>query len=286
MDSSTPQSLTPLDPPEPRSDREIRRRSLLEAQVPYLSMLRSPTTPSRSSGPGRLIDVASYNVHRWTGSTGGRRWSPELACAVVRELDANVIALQEVLRPFDEPDPLLRLVDDLNYHVAFVSTRIHRRGELGNAILSRWPMTGVFTIDLSYGRIERRSAVVAQFRDHEDAVSVVATHLALVDRTRERQVRSILDHRQLQGPVLLLGDMNAWRRCAASRHLEQVFEGQRQDPPRWPATFPSARPVMALDRVYARGGRVTRLRAHDSPAARRGSDHLPVIASVRLDHPA
>jgi endonuclease/exonuclease/phosphatase family metal-dependent hydrolase len=183
-------------------------------------------------------------------------------------------------------DPLLHLVDELQYHVAFVSTRIHRRGELGNAILSRWPMTGVFTIDLSYGRIERRSAVVAQFRDHEDAVSVVATHLALVDRTRERQVQSILDHRQLQGPVLLLGDMNAWRRCRATRQLEREFEVQREEPPRWPPTFPSARPVMALDRVYARGGRVTRIRAHDSPNARRGSDHLPVIATVRLDQPA
>jgi endonuclease/exonuclease/phosphatase family metal-dependent hydrolase len=41
---------------------------------------------------------------------------------------------------------------------------------------------------------------------------------------------------------------------------------------------------MALDRVYARGALVTGIRAHDSPAARRGSDHLPVIASLKLDN--
>jgi endonuclease/exonuclease/phosphatase family metal-dependent hydrolase len=38
--------------------------------------------------------------------------------------------------------------------------------------------------------------------------------------------------------------------------------------------------VLALDRIYARGVRVSRIRAHDSAAARRASDHLPVLAEV------
>jgi endonuclease/exonuclease/phosphatase family metal-dependent hydrolase len=50
----------------------------------------------------------------------------------------------------------------------------------------------------------------------------------------------------------------------------------------WPRTFPAARPVLALDRVYARGAQVSRMEAHASPAARRASDHLPVIAHLRV----
>jgi endonuclease/exonuclease/phosphatase family metal-dependent hydrolase len=278
--------MDPLHMRSPRAprlaDSLLRRRSLLVAQVPYLACVRSPATPSRPEGPGKHLEVATYNVHRWSGTSGGRNFAPELACEVVHELDADVVALQEVLRPFDRENPLVQLAEELHYHLAFVSTRIHRHGELGNAILSRWPMTGIFTIDLSFGRMERRSAVVAQFQDNSDAVAVVATHLALVDRTRRLQVDSILGHRHLQGPVVLLGDMNAWRRCKATRQLDAAL-AERHDNLRWPASFPSARPVMALDRVYARGARVAEVRAHASRAARRGSDHLPVVAQVELD---
>jgi endonuclease/exonuclease/phosphatase family metal-dependent hydrolase len=259
-----------------------QRRTPRVAPVPYLACVRAPERAPRIEGPGKTLEVATYNVHRWSGVAGGRRFAPELACAVVRELGADVVALQEVLRPFDRENPLVQLADELHYYLAFVSTRIHRQGELGNAILSRWPMTGIFTIDLSFGRIERRAAVVAQFQDHSEAVAVVATHLALVDRTRHLQVESILRHRHLQGPVVLLGDMNAWRRCRATRRLDAALT-QRHDNKRWPASFPSARPVMALDRVYARGARVAGLRVHATPAARRGSDHLPVVAQVELD---
>ena len=73
------------------------------------------------------------------------------------------VALQEVLRPFDEPDPLEQLAEALQLHLAFVTTRVHRRGEIGNAILSRWPITSVFSLDLSFSRVERRSAVAVQF---------------------------------------------------------------------------------------------------------------------------
>ena len=47
-------------------------------------------------------------------------------------------------------------------------------------------------------------------------------------------------------------------------------------------SFPAARPMLALDRVYARGARIVSLDAHQSAAARRASDHLPVIAHVEI----
>ena len=52
--------------------------------------------------------------------------------------------------------------------------------------------------------------------------------------------------------------------------------------PTQPATFPSAAPVFALDRVYSRGVEVLEVSAHVSRAAQRASDHLPVLARVRL----
>jgi endonuclease/exonuclease/phosphatase family metal-dependent hydrolase len=263
-------------------EAERERRENLGAAVPYLSLVRSPREhgPHREGVP-RTLRVATYNVHRWTGHNGRR--SPDAARAgfVISEVNADVMALQEVLRPFDGEDPLPAIADGLRLHLAFVTTRVHRRGELGNAILSRWPITSVFALDLSFSRLERRSAVAVQFMFGERPLTVVATHLALGDRTRHRQVRSILEHDRLQGPVVLLGDLNAWRHSRATRDLEEHWGAQHQEI-EWPPSFPAARPILALDRVYARGARIDAVEAHTSPAARRASDHLPIVAKIHL----
>jgi endonuclease/exonuclease/phosphatase family metal-dependent hydrolase len=259
--------------------------------TPHLCLLRAPPRVSRVGRTGREFVVATYNVHRWTGLNGRGRPDPARAGFVISALDADVIALQEVPRPLEGPDPVLRplegpdplqvLADALGFHVAFAATRVHKRGELGNAILSRWPLAGVLMIDLSFSRLERRVAVTAQFGRGEGRLYIVATHLALGDRTRHRQVRSLLDHPQLRDqPTVLMGDMNAWRRCRAMRALDD--ELRDHDNPKWPASFPSARPVLALDRIYSRGVRLVELAAHKSRAARRASDHLPIVARVRI----
>ncbi len=261
-------------------ERRAARRETLSAAIPYLAVVRAPRQLKAGRQIGNDLTVASYNVHRWAGINGVGPPDAARAGYVISELDADIVALQEVLRPFDAEDPLERLADALHLHLAFVATRVHRRGEIGNAILSRWPITSVFSLDLSFSRVEKRSAVAAQFHGEHGAISIVATHLALVDRTRKLQVDSILAHPQLQGPVILLGDMNAWRNCKATRALERELVGEREV--EWPRTFPSARPLLALDRVYARGATLQRIDAHTSAAAKRASDHLPVVARVRL----
>jgi len=252
--------------------------------VPYVAYVAPP--PGRAlghagDGPTTCFRVATYNVHRWTGLPGGTRYQPELAAEVLAELDVDVIALQEVLRPFARPDPLRRLAEQLGMHVAFSVSRVHKRGELGNAILSRWPLSSVFTTNLTVSRIERRSALAAEFHRDGASISIVATHLALIDRLRQRQVRALLEHPRLQGAVVLMGDMNAWRRCPATRDLDRELPSEHRNLA-WPPSFPATRPLLALDRIYARGARVVDLRAHRSPAARRGSDHLPIVARVEL----
>jgi len=265
-------------------DLDIAQRLLFAESVPYLGVVRAPAAPLSQHGFEQEFRVASYNVHRWTGLAGGNRFAPDKAMGVIRELEADMIALQEVLRPFRAQDPLEQLAEELRMHVAFVVTRVHRRGELGNAILSRRPITSVFSLDLTVGRLERRSAIATEFQDPERPFSIVATHLALVDRSRHQQVQALLRHPRLQGPVILLGDLNAWRRCRAMQELDRALSDEHQNLG-WPATFPASRPLLALDRVYARGAEVLEARAHTSQTARHASDHLPIVARVKLCNP-
>ena len=258
--------------------------SLLFPERPYLAEILAAPPGGPEPAPGEPLRIASYNVHRWAGVRGGRAYEPERAFEVLAELDADVIALQEALRPTGHADPLAEAARRLGLHLAFVVTRRHKRGELGNAVLSRVPLAGVQAIDLTFGRLERRAAVAVRLAGHD--LTIAATHLALVDRTRERQIRTLLDHPHLaSGAAVLVGDMNAWRPTAASRELDSAYAQQHHNAA-WPASYPSVRPVLALDRLYARGARVVRIEAHTSAAARRGSDHLPVVATVEVGRDA
>jgi len=276
-----------------RGLRDQAAERLVGTVAPHLCFVMSPRRPIRPVVMRDTLRIATYNVHRWQGGNG--RAEPDVARAgyVISELDADVIALQEVLRPFpdarsggafavlDGDDPLGRLCDELELHLAFAVTRQHRKGQLGNAILSRYPITAISVLDISYSRIERRGALAAHVGDEHRGIGVIATHLSLVDGTRHRQVQSLLEHAALSsGPAVLLGDMNAWRKCKGSLALDASFELHHNRD--WPASFPAGRPMLALDRIYTRQAEVLEVRHHDSPAARRASDHLPVVAEIRV----
>jgi endonuclease/exonuclease/phosphatase family metal-dependent hydrolase len=261
-----------------------RSRAAREARVPETLPVLSVVPADKTHAAARLgqeATVATYNVHRWTGVNGRSAIDPARAGFVISELDADVIALQEVLRPYDEEDPLTALCSALGLHFVYATTRIHKRGEQGNAILSRFPIETCSVLDISHSRIEKRGVLAAQFGDSERSFSVIATHLSLVDRTRARQVHSLLQHPELNsGPSVLLGDMNAWRKCKATRRLDDEFS--RHHNHKWPPSFPAPRPVLALDRIYSVNVEVKEVYAHNTPSSRRASDHLPVVARVRI----
>lgn len=262
-----------------REGRRLVEANRLRREAGHYTFVRNLGEDDEDARPRPYIDVATYNVHRWSGLSGGNRFRPELAKRVIGEIGADVIGLQEVLRPHGGHDPLLEIAEEQGYHVAFVCTRYHRRGDLGNAVLSRWPIASVFAMNLSFGRLEQRSALAAVIQTNSEDVAVVATHLALLDYTRRRQVQSLLQHPRLADTVVLLGDMNAWRRCSATRQLDREMAILHNNL-EWPASFPVQRPVLALDRIYARGARVEGLATYESDSARRASDHLPVVARV------
>lgn len=224
------------------------------------------------------IKVATYNVHAFVGRDGLR--NPLRIAAVLAEIDADIVALQEVeLGPGDADS--LRSASGGSLYELVEGVLLHdRQHPTGNVVLSRVPVRGVTRLDLEAGRREARGAIVVDLDLPAQPLRFVATHLGLRRGERRGQVRQILDHLDRRpGPVVLAGDMNEWR--PASAVLRAIRKRFGRSSAR--RSFPARRPLFALDRIFvAPPARLEELHLHGSPLARQASDHLPVWGRVAV----
>jgi len=225
------------------------------------------------------LTVATWNIHGAIGCDG--RYAPARIVDVLGEIDADVVALQEVASAQVHSDFLAGLEHETGYHVVAGLLRQRHGSDFGNAVLSRFPVRSVERLDLAIDDHEPRGALdVCLDIGLPLPIRVVATHLGLRPGERREQVRRILAvlEREPPHPTMLMGDLNEWYLWGRPlRWLRSHFRAM----PFAPRTFPSRRPVFALDRIWVSpGASVRRLANHSSALARIASDHLPLIAEV------
>ena len=224
------------------------------------------------------LRVATWNVH---GAVGlDRRCDAERIARAVGELDADVIALQEVWLPRGRTADFCALLADASgLHCTFAPTFEKRGQPFGNALLRRAPAVRDEVVDLAVDRREPRNAIDATLDMGGVHLRVVATHLGLAATERHVQAGWLAQRIRADGtPCIVLGDLNEWRAVGALAPLLDVVVG------RAPATFPSAFPLASLDRILAQPASVVRERhVPASPLARIASDHRPLVATIALD---
>lgn len=225
------------------------------------------------------LRVVTYNIHRGRGLDGADRL--DRIIGVLAEVDADVVALQEVLAP---QVPLL--AEATRMHVVFGQTRLLPQGPYGNVCLTRLPLVAHRSYSLTCRPFEPRGCLRADVDHGDGPLHVFNVHLGLRYGERIRQVRMlarILDRTALAGPRLLLGDFNEWFNGQASRLLRAEF-GHPCGRRRSFRTHPSVLPVFPLDRIYHDPAAVVeRVAVHRSRLARVASDHLPTYADLRLN---
>jgi len=247
-----------------------------EATRTRASVLVSERPPDAAA---RRLTVATYNVHGCVGSDG--RFDAERTARVLDELDADLIALQEVESfPVDGVLVLEFLAARTGLTPLAGPTMLRRGRHYGNALLTRLPVASERRIDLSVAGREPRGAIDARLAWNERTLQAVATHLGLAPRERRQQVERLLGALETSAAdfALLLGDFNEcalWGR--PSRRLRRYFSATPG-----PRTYPARCPLLPLDRIWARPrSALSGVRAHDSALARRASDHLPLVALLR-----
>ena len=227
------------------------------------------------------IKLATWNLHRCIGHDGVM--SPERCAAVLKEIDADVVALQEVeSRPGHALDALAYLARETGSRAIPGATLVTGDNHYGNALLTRLPVGEVRRHDLSVHRREPRAALDVDFELERCRLQLVATHLGLRPAERREQVRRLLPlfDSERRAPVVLAGDLNEWFLWGRPlRMLHRIFA---DTPPR--RTWPAHAPLFALDRVWVRPREcLYELAAHRSATARAASDHLPLTAQIRLE---
>jgi endonuclease/exonuclease/phosphatase family metal-dependent hydrolase len=219
--------------------------------------------------------VATYNVHRCVGRDG--RSDPARTLEVLRELDADVIALQELQwQPRDALHLLQEFALELGYVALAGPTLLQASGHYGNAVLTRLAVRATETLDLSVPGREPRGALDALLDSPGGTLRLLATHLGLRPYERRAQMRRLLARpRGAASATVLLGDLNEW--FLWGRPLRWLRARFGRTPA--PATFPARRPLLALDRIWVEPRALLgELRPHASPLARVASDHLPLRA--------
>jgi endonuclease/exonuclease/phosphatase family metal-dependent hydrolase len=246
------------------------------------------------------LRVVTYNVHRCRGIDG--RVRPARIAAVLREVDADVAALQEVLsvpEAGEEGNQAEYLARATGMHCQLGENRQMRGGAYGNVVLSRFPMTRVENYDLSVKGYERRGCLHIDVDVSETVLHIFNVHLGTDYLERRHQGRRLLGaeillNQRLNGPRLMLGDFNEWAPGLTTRllrsHLKSVDIRKHLKRAR---TYPGLMPFLHLDHIYHDEElELRKLTLHRSRKALVASDHLPLVADFRLDprnateHPA
>lgn len=236
---------------------------------------------------GTRLRLMTYNIHGCIGRAG--RYDEERILRVIEEADADIVALQEVYDEEPEDRCFLAKLEQSPYpEMVYGITLTHRsRGYYGNVLLSRLPLRQVDKLDISVKPYEPRGAIRVQAELDGKLLDLTATHFGLRREERIQQLAMLEKEWQRGGGkrserdriFCLMGDLNEWQpRGAILRRLNGMFG---RSP--YVGTFPAQLPGFALDRVYVRPREVVqRWAALRTGLARGASDHLPLVADLRV----
>jgi len=238
---------------------------------------------ARSMVAASVVCAVSYNIHQCVGLD--RRRDPRRIARVIRELEPDIVALQEVSSESNgrvESLQMKYLADQTGLQAIPGPTIVKHNSEYGNVLMSRYPVLDSRCLDISVPGREPRGAIDAAIEINGARVRVIVSHLGLRAKERHYQVDELLRmlKEQPRSPVLLMMDHNEW--WPLSPCLRALHDHLGKPPA--PGTFPSFAPILSHDRIWVKPQQaVITVERHATPLTRIASDHLPLKALIDID---
>ncbi|MDQ8732134.1 endonuclease/exonuclease/phosphatase family protein [Bradyrhizobium sp. LHD-71] len=241
------------------------------------------------------LRVLTYNVRACKGRDRVR--SPLRIAEVIASAAPDIVALQELdvrrLRS-DRLDQAELIARELGMDFHFSPAMRVMEEEFGDAILTALPMRLVKAAALPGIRfpmkLERRGALWTEIRIGRAFVQMLNTHLGLTRRERRVQIDALcgagwLLNPECEDPAILAGDFNFLSRSRTyARVMSRLQDAQKLAPSaRSGATFPARYPRFRIDYIFVSPSiQVDRVEVIKTPATQAASDHLPVLADLRI----
>ncbi len=295
-------ALLPADTPFAERDRDyLRPMDLRHAAFHVLgrSEIKISGEPRRKTAVGQTIRIMTYNVHSCIGMDG--KVLPERIARVIAQHAPDVVALQELDVGTSRANGLNQahfIARHLQMEFHFHPSLRMEKGLYGNAILTNFPMGLVRADKLpmppNKPHLEPRGALWAAIEVNGTEIQFLNTHLGLRPSERRLQADALLDagwlgHPDCREPVILCGDFNAlpsWPVCLRLRgRLQDAQIKLNNHRPRntWFGRYPCAR----IDHVFVDPSiEVADIEVPNTELTRVASDHLPLIADVRIPQPS
>ena len=233
------------------------------------------------------VRIATYNIHRCRGMD--RRTMPQRIAEVIREMDADVVALQEVIGAGPSGAGQAEEIGAaLGMGWVMHSVRQLRNHNFGNVVLSRFPIMHHGSYELTWRTCEERACQRVDV-DLGEACTLHIYNVHLGTAVLERRYQAarlaafVHDHR-IKGPKVILGDFNEWMKGLATKTLSSLFKSiDIVEHLRRRRTYPGLFPLLHLDHIYYEGDvQVRSLQLVRTRKALMASDHLPLVADLRI----
>jgi endonuclease/exonuclease/phosphatase family metal-dependent hydrolase len=216
------------------------------------------------------------------------RTIPQRTIEVLTEIDADVVALQEVVGAGPRGKSHAEEIGAaLGMGWAMATARQLRGHQFGNVVLSRLPARQHVSYDLSWRSCEPRCCQRVDVAIGDATLHVYNVHLGtaiLERRYQAERLAGILHDRRVNGPKLVLGDFNEWTKGSATALLtERLCSLDLRAHLKRRRTYPGFFPVFHLDHIYYEGD--IEVVGVELPRTRRAliaSDHLPLVAELRI----
>lgn len=235
------------------------------------------------------VKVMSYNIHAGIGIDGV--YNLRRIADVIRNADADVIALNEVHKNYDATtnyeDQVAWLANELDMHAEFQKTTWkaaipasgNKAREFGHAILSKYPIEvlnkriyDAYTTHY-HGLLETRIMI------NGFPMLFYATHLATdttLLRLQRQQLSVWMD--ETYGTKILMGDLNAVPTSVNIQALKETrvdaFESQSNA-----YTFKSNNPTVRIDYIL---GTSNITFSNSQVISTQASDHFPIVANASV----